>query len=63
MNEFATIEDVNKLFRPLSPSEEEKATALLPIVSDSIRQEALKVGKDIDKMIGNLKIQRFCRHI
>lgn len=51
MKEFATIEDVKKLFRPLSPSEEEKANALLPVVSDSIRQEAMKVGKDIDKMI------------
>ena len=28
-----------------------RAEALLPIVSDSIRQEALKVGKDIDKML------------
>lgn len=48
---FATIDDITLLFRKLKPDETEKAKALLPIVSDSIRQEAIKVGKDIDKMI------------
>lgn len=56
MSDFATIEDIKNLFRPLSPSEEEKAKALLPIVSDSIRQEAIKVGKDVDKMISEKKL-------
>lgn len=51
MNEFATIKDVTELFRTLNSSEELKAAALLSIVSDSIRQEAKKVGKDIDKML------------
>lgn len=48
---FATVYDVYDLFRQLNSREEEKASALLPIVSDSIRQEAKKVGKDIDEMI------------
>lgn len=48
---FATVDDIKLLFRELKPNETEKAKALLPIVSDSIRQEALKVGKDIDMMI------------
>ena len=48
---FATIQEVKELFRPLSEEEETKAKALLPIVSDSIRQEAMKVGKNIDQMI------------
>lgn len=48
---FATIDDISKLFRSLNADEAKKAEALLPVVSDSIRQEAKKVGKDIDKMI------------
>ena len=51
MEDFATLEDVKNLFRPLTNDEEKKAKALLPIVSDSIRQEAMKVGKNIDEMI------------
>lgn len=51
MDNFATIEDITELFRKLTPEETEKANALLPVVSDSIRQEAKKVGKDIDKML------------
>ena len=51
MGEFATIQDVNDLFRPLTVEEINKATALLPLVSDCIRQEAAKVGKDIDVMV------------
>lgn len=48
---FATIQDMTNLFRTLTPEETEKADALLPVVSDSIRQEAKKVGKDIETML------------
>lgn len=51
MKDFATIEDINNLFRTLSPNEIERATALLPAVSSCIRQEAMNVGKNIDKML------------
>lgn len=51
MDPFATLQDITNLFRPLTVDEEKKAEALLPIVSDSIRQEAMKVGKNIDNMI------------
>lgn len=51
MNTFATIEDVEGLFRTLTNDERERAILLLPVVSDSIRQEASKVGKDIDTML------------
>lgn len=51
MSDFATIQDVEDLFRSLSDSEIEKAIKLLPIVSDSLRQEATKVGKNLDEMI------------
>lgn len=48
---FATIEDVKALWRSLTMEEEGRATALLPVVSDSLRQEAFKVGKDLDEML------------
>ena len=51
MSDFATVQDITQLFRPLTPAEMEKATALLPVVSDSIRMEAKKIGKDIDSML------------
>lgn len=51
MKEFATIQDITELFRKLTPDETTKAKALLPVVSDSIRQEAKKVGRDIDSML------------
>lgn len=49
--EFCTIQDIIGLFRPLTPQEQERAEKLIPVVCDSLRQEAKKVGKDLDKMI------------
>lgn len=51
MSDFATIEDITTLWRALTPSEKERAEALLPIVSDSLRMEAIKVGKNLDQML------------
>lgn len=51
MNNFAEVKDVVTLWRKLSTEETERAESLLPIVSDSLRNEADKVGKDLDKMI------------
>lgn len=51
MADFATISDITSLWRPLSTEETTRAEALLPIVSDSLRQEAAKVGKDLDVMV------------
>ena len=48
---FATIQDVEALFRPLTPAETTRAEALLPVVSDILRVEAYKVGKDLDAMV------------
>ena len=56
MENFATVDDINQLFRQLNAEETQKATALLPVVSDSIRQEAIKVGKNIDKMLEEKKL-------
>lgn len=51
MSAFATVEDVTALWRPLTSAEQERAGALLPLLSDALRQEARKVGKDLDEMI------------
>ena len=51
MSDFATIDDVVNLYRELTVDEMRRTEALLPVVSDSLRQEAQKVGKDIDDMI------------
>lgn len=49
--EFATTIDLEMLWRPLKESEFIRASNLLKIVSDSLRVEADKVGKDLDLMI------------
>lgn len=51
MADFATLTDVGTLFRTLTADEQTRVTALLPIVSDALRLEAKKVGKDLDNMI------------
>lgn len=48
---FATVEDIQVLFRPLSAAEQTRAEALLPLVSDEIRVLGKSVGKDIDEMV------------
>jgi hypothetical protein len=51
MSNLATIEDIEALWRRMSDQETERAEHLLEIVSDSLRYEAQKVGKDLDRMI------------
>lgn len=53
MANYATIEDVTQLWRTMASDEEARAEALLPIVSDALRIEADKVGKDLDAMLEN----------
>lgn len=53
MADYATIDDIIALWRPLTPQEKERATALLPVVCDSLRMEAKKVGRDLDEMLEN----------
>lgn len=48
---FATLEDMTILWRTMTPSEEKRADALLKIVSDSLRVEASKVGKNLDNIV------------
>ena len=53
MEEFATIDDLSQLWRPLKPGEVGRAESLLTVVSDSLRVEAQKVGKDLDALVTN----------
>ena len=48
---YATAADVASLWRPLSAAEIERTNALLPLVSDALRQQAINVGKNLDDMI------------
>ena len=51
MAAFATVQDVITLFRALTTEEMEKTEKLLPLISDALRQEARKVGRDLDGML------------
>ena len=48
---FATVTDIQTLWRPLTASEQTRAEALLPLISDEIRVIAKSVNKDVDEMI------------
>lgn len=49
--DYATVQDVIDLWKPLSESEKEKVGSMIPLVSSSLRVEANKVNKDLDVMI------------
>lgn len=46
-----TVADIELLYRPLSPSEKERAEALLPVVYSTLKSEADRVGKDLELMM------------
>lgn len=48
---FATVQDIMDLWRPLTADEQTRAGNLLPLVSDTLRNEAKKVGKDLDTLV------------
>jgi len=45
---FATVNDIETLWRPLSSAEQTRADALLPLVSDELRVLASEVSVDLD---------------
>lgn len=51
MTTFATIDDLETLWRPLNENEKDRAKALLETVSHTLRVEAKKVKKNIDELI------------
>ena len=48
---FATVEDIERLYRPLTAPEQDRANALLPLISDEIRVLGRQYGKDIDARV------------
>ena len=53
---FATVEDLQTLWRPLTAEEQARAEALLPLVSDLLRQAAINVNKDLDAMVSDSSV-------
>ena len=51
MSDYATVQDVIDLWRPLTQEEQTRTANLIPLVCDELRIEAKKVGKDLDLMI------------
>ncbi len=51
MANYATVQDVQNLWRELSAAEQSRTEVLIPVICASLRQEAAKVGKDLDEMI------------
>ena len=51
---YATISDVTALWRKMTDEEQARAERLLSVVSDCLRAEAAKVGKDLDLMIDEI---------
>ena len=51
MQPFATVEELQMLWRELKNSELERAMKLLEVVSDTLRVEANRTGKNIDNMM------------
>lgn len=49
--QYATMEDLAALWRPLSGQEAARAAALLPLVEASLRTEAAHSGRDLDAMV------------
>ena len=51
MNDFATLQNVTDSWGNLTEEQRSRVTELLEDVSNALRYEAIKVGKDLDKMI------------
>ena len=51
MSDYATIQDVINLKRPLTSEEQTRAGYRIPIISNLIRVEAQRTGRDYDQMI------------
>ena len=49
MSDYATVQDVIDLWRPLSNDEQARTAKLIPLICDELRVEAQKVGKNCDR--------------
>lgn len=48
---FATVDDLEKFWRALTPDEQTRAEYLLSLASNQLRQIAMNSGKNLDQMI------------
>ena len=48
---YATVADIEALWRPLSSEEQERAGNLLPVICSSLRTSAKQVGVDLDAQV------------
>ena len=53
MADYATVQDVQTLWRELTAAEQTRAEALIPVICSSLRQEAAKVHKNLDEMVAD----------
>ena len=51
MSDYATVQDITTLWRTLTNDEQTRAGALIPIVCDAFREEAARVGMDLDAQV------------
>lgn len=51
MDNFATLQNVKNSWGPMTDDQRERVIELLEDVSNMLRYEAVKVGKNLDKMI------------
>lgn len=51
MTAYATVQDIIDLYGGLTADEQSRSATLLPLVSNALRVEAKKVGKNLDIMI------------
>ena len=56
MSDYATIQDVINLKRSLTSEEQTRAGYLIPLISNLIRVEAQRTGRDYDQMIAETPI-------
>lgn len=49
--DYASVQDVITLWRPLTEAEITRVEALLPVISDELRNQARMVNRDLDEMI------------
>ena len=48
---YATVQDVIAIWRELTAAEQTRAEVLIPVICSSLRQEAAKVGKNLDELV------------
>ena len=53
MADYAAVDDIISLKRPLTAAESTKAEALIPVVCNCLREEAKRVGKDLDALVAD----------